>query len=323
MPPKRVEQQVRETVFGAFPAASFDRKAGIIRHAKLLGAQSANKRRYTDAALESAAKAYEGVPVNVDHPRADESLGAPRSFWDRLGYARRCVAVPGDGTYGDVECNPAHPALERLEWFATNPGARVGFSPNHAIAGHYEGEEFVVEAVPVAVSVDLVGDPATVRGVFEQAAPAAEDVMEIKTVAEMKQAYPALVAEAEQAARDAVQKGEREQTMAAENKRLSERLAVLEQERAKVARVQELAQVVEELKAAPVMTDAFRAVCLEAKDQAAMRALVLDRLSVLPTVTESAGKTMPKATGTTEARKLVPPAVVGGESLGAWLNEAL
>src|SRR5690606_32058205 len=43
-----------------------DRAAGVIRGVKILGTTSRNGRTYTDAALEQAAKLYEGLGVNID-----------------------------------------------------------------------------------------------------------------------------------------------------------------------------------------------------------------------------------------------------------------
>src|SRR5436305_865617 len=84
-----------------------DRNAGVIYGVKLLGQRSRNthgernvdETRYTDAAMQSAAPLYEGLPVNFDHAPKSQR-GEARSVADRGGKVRNVKFRPGDGLYG-------------------------------------------------------------------------------------------------------------------------------------------------------------------------------------------------------------------------------
>src|SRR4029079_5122261 len=45
-----------------------DRDAGVIRGVKVLGRESRNGREYSDRALHEAARLYDGIGVNLNHP---------------------------------------------------------------------------------------------------------------------------------------------------------------------------------------------------------------------------------------------------------------
>lgn len=141
-----------------------DREAGVIRGVKILGAKSANGRTYTTEAMLKAVDLYEKAKVNVNHPagRAD----SPRDYRDRLGHLES-VQAHADGLYGDLHFNPKHPLAEQLLWDAENAPAHVGMSHNvTAVVGRKDGKA-VVEEITKVVSVDLVAEPATTRGLFE------------------------------------------------------------------------------------------------------------------------------------------------------------
>ena len=76
--------------------AVVDAENSVIRGVKLIGFESKNGRSYPAKTLRAAVQHYEGVSVNVDHPRKpSDSLrpgpnwsdpirsihGKPRSFW--------------------------------------------------------------------------------------------------------------------------------------------------------------------------------------------------------------------------------------------------
>jgi hypothetical protein len=59
-------------------------------------------------------------------------------------------------------------------WDAENAPENVGFSHNVEAVVKREGEQVIVEEIVAVRSVDLVADPATTCGLFEQEKPAYE-----------------------------------------------------------------------------------------------------------------------------------------------------
>jgi len=149
-------------------ALRVDRKAGIIYGVKVLGLVSENGRRYTPSAVKAAARLYEGVRVNVDHPEKDASQ--PRSAYDRLGKLINIRYVEGEGLYGDLEILMTHPMAKRICEAAERMPDAFGMSHN----AQGEGDEdkdgtFVVNKIAEVRHVDLVADPATTKSLSESA----------------------------------------------------------------------------------------------------------------------------------------------------------
>jgi hypothetical protein len=141
-------------------------EAGIITGVKILGLASRNGRVYRRQALATAAALYEGVKVNVNHPKA--GAAAPRDYQDRLGSLRN-VRVEDAGLFADLHFNPHHPIAEQLAWDAERAPENVGLSHNvQARTSRQEGQT-IVEQILRVNSVDLVADPATAQGLFESA----------------------------------------------------------------------------------------------------------------------------------------------------------
>ena len=143
-----------------------DRARGILRGVKLIGLTSRNGRRYRESALASAATLYEAAKVNINHPK-DGPL-APRDYQDRLGVIRGVELRAGAGLFGDLHFNPKHALAEQLLWDAEHNPHNVGFSHNVLARLTREGETAIVEEITKVQSVDLVADPATTQGLFEQ-----------------------------------------------------------------------------------------------------------------------------------------------------------
>ncbi len=151
-----------------------DAQAGILRGVKILGLASRNGRRYLPAALENAAALYEGAKVNINHPKG--APNAPRDYQERIGVLRN-VTFRHDkhdgnrdgGLFGDLHYNPRHALAEQLAWDARHAPENVGLSHNVMATTARKGDETVVESILRVQSVDLVADPATTRGLFEQA----------------------------------------------------------------------------------------------------------------------------------------------------------
>jgi hypothetical protein len=143
-----------------------DREQGVLRGVKLLGLDSRNGRKYSPAALEAARGMYEGARVNVNHPKSHPL--ASRDYQDRLGLVRNIALRPGAGLFGDFHFNPKHALAEQLLWDAEHAPENVGFSHNVQARTVRHGDETLVEAILKVHSVDLVADPATTCGLFEQ-----------------------------------------------------------------------------------------------------------------------------------------------------------
>lgn len=143
-----------------------DRAAGVLRGVKLIGLESLNGRRYRSEALSAAASLYEGAKVNVNHPK--EGPLSPRDYRDRLGVIRQVEFRPDEGLFGNLHFNPKHAVAEQLAWDAQHNPRNVGFSHNVLARLTREGAETLVEAITHVQSVDLVADPASTRGLFEQ-----------------------------------------------------------------------------------------------------------------------------------------------------------
>jgi hypothetical protein len=145
-----------------------DRAEGVIRGVKLLGLRSRNGRRYQETALAEAASLYEGAKVNVNHPKGHPL--APRDYQDRLGVIRGVAYRAGEGLFGDLHFNPKHSLSEQLMWDAEHASQNVGLSHNVLARTARQGDETVVESITAVQSIDLVADPASTRGLFEQEA---------------------------------------------------------------------------------------------------------------------------------------------------------
>ncbi|TWT96769.1 hypothetical protein Pla108_25430 [Botrimarina colliarenosi] len=159
-------EAVQEFVRSAGQTLRVDAVRGVLRGVKLLGLRSLNGRRYEEPALRKAIGLYEGSKVNVNHPTRDPL--APRDYRDRLGVVRNVRLQAGTGLYGDLHYNPSHPLAEQLAWDAEHAPENVGLSHNVLARTRREGSDVVIEAITRVQSVDLVADPATTSGLFEQ-----------------------------------------------------------------------------------------------------------------------------------------------------------
>jgi len=145
-----------------------DPTSGVLRDVKVLGRRSRNGRCYTSTPLRAALPFYEGIRVNINHrPRGatDESpLG------DRFGVLRR-VRLLADGIFADLHYLTRHPLAEMIVEAARRMPEALGLSHNaEGRAVVRDGVE-IIEEITRVVSVDLVSDPATTRGLFESIAP--------------------------------------------------------------------------------------------------------------------------------------------------------
>ncbi len=184
-----------------------DRAAGVIRGVKLLGLNLRNGRRYREDALVDAVSLYEGAKVNINHPKGHPL--SPRDYQDRLGVVRGVEFRSGEGLFGDLHFNPKHTLSEQLVWDAEHAPQNVGMSHNVLARTKRTGDETVVEAITKVQSIDLVADPATTSGLYEQTENRAQQESVVAeavptswnklTLEQLKRHCPELILEMEQA----------------------------------------------------------------------------------------------------------------------------
>jgi hypothetical protein len=166
-----------------------------IRNMRLLGPVPVGKSyTYRGDALDRAVALYEGMQFFIDHAEDGED----RSVWDLAGVIRH-PRRSSDGIRGDLESLPTDAGNLVLAIAESIPTA-AGPS-HHAEVVFNEGETEILEIERV-FSVDLVTNPATTRGIFESRRAREEGDETVKTIAEIRAAFPALVVEIEKEARE-------------------------------------------------------------------------------------------------------------------------
>lgn len=156
-----IQVEVKESIAGALMSGS---KAvdGVVRGVKILGQKSKNKnRRYPREVMEAARSRYEGKPVNINHTE-----NASSSFEGRFGVMRN-VRMEGEDLRADLHYNPKHILAEQFAWAVENQPSSIGFSHVAKLREKRVAGGLIVEAIELVKSVDLVADPATTSGVFE------------------------------------------------------------------------------------------------------------------------------------------------------------
>jgi len=236
-----------------------DNGGGVIRGVKVLGTESSNGRSYPRSTLERALVLYADARVNVNHPAGKAT--DPRRYEDRIGIIRDPV-LHEDGIYGDLYYNPKHNLAAQLEWDAEHSPESVGLSHNVAAAVSRKGGRMVVEDISKVLSVDLVADPATTRGLFESFTGDSDMSLKDATVEQLREEAPdqvkAIIAEAIAALDNSTELEQAKATIAAleaEQKTL----------KAKVEELTEQAGALTAEKATKEKRDAIDAVLAEAK----------------------------------------------------------
>jgi hypothetical protein len=143
-----------------------DRTESTVDGVKLMGWESKNKRRFSEAARQEIFSLCENAKINVNHNTAD--LSAPRNYGDRFGFVMSRTRE-ADGIYGKVKVNPKHPLAEQFFWDAEHAPQNCGFSPVYAPKKTSRDREgfLLVEGVSRVSSIDLVADPATTNSLKE------------------------------------------------------------------------------------------------------------------------------------------------------------
>src|SRR5262245_10532287 len=140
-----------------------DRDRGIIFGIKILGWESANRRRYLPEAAKKALPKYDGAKAYCDHPERPTQM---RDAMDALGVWRNPV-LESDGVYADLHYFKTHPLAERVCEDAERGLGVYGASHNADGVGENRDGVFVVGEITEVRSVDLVTEPATVSNLWE------------------------------------------------------------------------------------------------------------------------------------------------------------
>lgn|GEM_PF-2164201 len=180
---------LREEEFTEAASLKIDEEAGVIRDVKILGRQSKKGHEYSESAIQQAAKLYEGLEVNLNHPKGNAS--EVRDIADGWGQLKN-VHVGTDGAYGDLHYLKEHAQtpviIERVK-----RGMRIGLSHNARGNAATRGGKKIVESVAQAYSVDLVSRPATSDSLFESESATVSEIIEANKGSESK-ALPILEA---------------------------------------------------------------------------------------------------------------------------------
>lgn len=137
----------------------------VVRGVLLCGTTSANRRRYKPSAFGPAdRKRYEGRPIFIDHGDSRKSRG----FRDKLAWVENERRDSQGRPIGDIGVNPKHDQAEPFLWLAEHKPDQCGMShvAHCNTVTSSDGWEDVTEVVDVE-SVDVVVDPATTKGLYE------------------------------------------------------------------------------------------------------------------------------------------------------------
>ncbi|HTL53292.1 MAG TPA: hypothetical protein VL860_12005 [Planctomycetota bacterium] len=153
------------------------REERLIRDIAMLRSQSKNGYSYSSAAMQAAARLFEGAPAYLDHPSLTgvgaqtvrqgvaAGTGAGHSVRDRVGRFSN-VRLAGDLVRGDLHLLPG-PDADRILALAEEMPEAVGFSIEaQGTMAVLEGRKIVTD-LTAAKGVALVTEPAATRGLFE------------------------------------------------------------------------------------------------------------------------------------------------------------
>jgi hypothetical protein len=137
----------------------------VIRCVKVLGRESRNGREYSGRALYDAAKLYEGIAVNLNHPDR-RALQLERPVEAGFGWLEG-ARVEADGVFADLHYLRSHGQAAVLVEAAERNPRRFGLSHNAEGRVARRDGKTIVESIEKVRSVDVVQNPATNAGLFE------------------------------------------------------------------------------------------------------------------------------------------------------------
>ncbi|HSG68903.1 MAG TPA: hypothetical protein VLA12_00735 [Planctomycetaceae bacterium] len=164
---KPLVAELLEDFYTPIAEDTIDVENGVIRNVKILGSVSENGVTYSRDAMREAVSLYEGQTVNVDHPDRN-SPTKERGWMEGIGFLEGVrYDDKADGLVGNFHYYKTHPYAETLlERARRNP---KGFGLSHNADGEYvkTAKGTVIEKIRKVRSVDVVGRPATTKGLFE------------------------------------------------------------------------------------------------------------------------------------------------------------
>ncbi len=259
------QESVKEESLREYVAASAGAvRDGVIHGVSVIREKSANGFRYTREALRAAVPLFEGAKVYANH--AD---GIRRDVRDTIGILR--AARYEEDAQGAVVRADLHVFESVAAWLleaAEKAPDALGLSINGRGRARKRYGEEVVEEITAIRSVDIVAEPATVSGLFEEKRKDEERKMDLeKRVKDLEEQVRTL--EADIAKREEAMKALKE-----ENDEFKAKAALAEK-KAKVDAAIEEAKLPEE-----AVTDVFRESLLEA-DEERMKKLLEDRVEMV------------------------------------------
>ncbi|MFG0332705.1 MAG: hypothetical protein ACF8TS_05010 [Maioricimonas sp. JB049] len=238
---------------------SVDRDQRIVRNVALTGRHSKNGYTYSEAALSAAVSLYDGKPVFLDHA-ADRTRSHERSTRDLVGSVVDSRFENGR-IHGDIRVLDTESGRTFL---ALVEGETPGVGMSHVVLAERSPDGNCVERIHDVVSVDAVVNPATTTTFREtikiDEGPELTDD-DVSDVAQLKADVDQLQQERDQL---------REELRSLQARHESEQ---------RRQRVTEL--LVEAGLPAEAMTDLFRRQLADARDDAARRELISERVALV------------------------------------------
>jgi len=160
------DYNIQETIYGMINENSIiDKATGLISGVCIMHPESRNNRIYTKKAMNSVRQLAEGCKSFIDHG----SIFADSSVKDMFGVFES-PRRHGEAIYGNLNLLKTSEMYEKFLEIAERFPHTIGFSISargkFAEKPDAEGRE-VVEDVTALRSIDLVGNPATTNGIFE------------------------------------------------------------------------------------------------------------------------------------------------------------
>jgi hypothetical protein len=227
---------------------------------------------------------YNHAPFYFDHPTEQqlrERKGA-RSVLDLAGEILNPRRV-GDHVKGDLHVLEREPTSSLAFALAEQMPHRAGMS--HRGRGTLRpgapGQPDIVESLAEVFAVELVTDPATTAGLFESVTQEEQVDFKTLTLAELKKQRPDLIKELD----EAVERDDALEAEKAKSKKLEEQVTELTKGDATRARAALVTTKLAEAKLPAVLvTEAFKTQLAEAKDEAAVDALIAERKTIAKSV---------------------------------------
>lgn len=200
----------------AMASTKIDKERGVIEGVLILTGDkiSKNKTMYSRRVLQEAVKRYEGAKMYLDHPKNGETVRSVRDFG---GTYKNVRVEEGTKLKADLHLIPSEEVRNTVIPIAESMPAGVGLSIRDRGHGREENGVFLVEgfAGKGPFSIDLVMEASVNETLFESNQGGSDEMDLTKlTLAELKEANPALVESIQNEARTVAFKEVEEQIKA-------------------------------------------------------------------------------------------------------------